>query len=1201
MVIGLLSLASLRVAGASPPDAWSMEASLGSDALAERQRFDKLQKQPFDKKHWRALEKSLGKARLAKTIRSALRATPRSLNLGILSGRATMAARDFRAAATIFSELLPRSGRQESRLFWLYVEALEAAKSWDRAINVLKERGRSLLPEESLRSLNRAYTIASRNGLHRDALEISQAIAATDPKSEKYNLQVARSAHAAGHLQTADRAFGTAAENAQGEKKIRILHEQAQAHLDVGDAQFAEKILWRLLRDPAVGREHTRQSWWNDLVKAHQHRVTSDVLADRLERWLRTVANSHESAAWKSLARSLANSGRDSEQAWREALLRSPRDPSLRPALITALETRGDIAATIVAFKASKKLSPANIQQGVDIASRLIVNGAPDSAAQIIQHIRTSAGRSPEALGTLLDFYNAQGQPHRALAVAKKIVASQKRDPDACIALGEQLFELGMRTKALKEWARIPSLVRPRHLGWARHAQVLSAHARIDRSLQTTVLAALSKALDLSPNNPNYLRLRATLEEDRRTYGRAYATWELAYHHATTPLHSRVREEARTRMIELLAGAHLKNRSQLRDRVLRAAIQDLDAGASPQARESGFFLAQFYTREDRTGLAVEVRKTLTLLYPNDGDLLMDLAGAQRRAARLSDAMDTLERVLEVDPQLRSKALMLLSELAFERGQFNRAELVASLAASDPAQAHGQSSALLALGKRYEARGNLARARSAYNSLLKINPGDTGALVSLAELQLTSGDLPDAASQFQAILKTNGPADLMLRAEHGALALAEVTNSLEDLLSIAIARTKRTTHPVDAWVLLLATLDRISPAQIEHWLSRSESEQDPSRATDLRRPLVAALSRGPIHIRSDAARHLGSLRLSDTAAALMRLGGKLAAPGDATTTLRASYLRARVSGIKAAATLDTPESIPATLEVVGHRGLIQPAPVPEIQHVALWALAKSGHPSTLVALNHQLNTSDDLAISLACLGIATHPTANRHNTELAALRSAARRSRNATVRHACSLADASLTPDHLVASLIEQLRHSDTTIAAIAAWRLGSIDLTSIPDRGLQALFQVYLGPPGVPRDAAIASLRRLFGPGPASTKFICPPGENRWASNVERWIRDLVIPTQPFPLWRPKLTILATKRLRTALELALRRSEAGTRSEISAATLARQRCPRLGSEPLEQCLHSLLAPTHASHSLQPKRENTAFFSTRAALPDNALG
>jgi hypothetical protein len=199
----------------------------------------------------------------------------------------------------------------------------------------------------------------------------------------------------------------------------------------------------------------------------------------------------------------------------------------------------------------------------------------------------------------------------------------------------------------------------------------------------------------------------------------------------------------------------------------------------------------------------------------------------------------------------------------------------------------------------------------------------------------------------------------------ALDLAEVTDSIGELLEIAVKRTKREPNADEPRDFLLATLDRVDAAQVELWLRAGTDKRDDNRVAAMRRPLVAALSRGSINNRMSAAEHLGVLRLPDTAVHLARTGANLQPPRDATQAIRQRFITARVAATQAAGELDDPESIPVLAEMVDDTRVDGP-----VRAAAFWALARSNDVSAAAPLRRRIRTSDDEGpITLSCLGLA----------------------------------------------------------------------------------------------------------------------------------------------------------------------------------------------------------------------------------------
>ncbi|MEM9599082.1 MAG: HEAT repeat domain-containing protein, partial [Acidobacteriota bacterium] len=424
-----------------------------------------------------------------------------------------------------------------------------------------------------------------------------------------------------------------------------------------------------------------------------------------------------------------------------------------------------------------------------------------------------------------------------------------------------------------------------------------------------------------------------------------------------------------------------------------------------------------------------------------------------------------------------------------------------------------------------------------------------ARLRLAELSLTLGEAEQSAAAFREILDLGGPPELLRAAGRRALDLAEASDTTGELFSLAVERTVRRPEADEPRQFLLDALDRIEPAQVERWLrhDRDRGERSAPRVEQLRRPLVVALSRGSIGTRLRAAEHLGQLSLPETALPLAKLGATLRAPRDSTATVRNAFERARMTAIDAAGHLRDPAAIPQFRDV-----LLDSSQTQGTRHAAAWALASIGGPPAAQVLSRYVETGfDPMLTSLGCLVLSRLPRDQVDDTIAYALGTAARDNGNPTVRHACAFAQAALTPDKRLDRLHATLQATDPMQAAIAAWRLGRAPRPRSTD--VQALLGRVLGPAGLARNAAIASLNTLLrdrdeGRAPNTVAALpAPTHDHVWSMAIERWLEAQVAPPTP-PLPAQALVPWAAD-----IDAALETARAGTRAERDAAT--QTRCP----------------------------------------------
>ncbi|MCX4242366.1 tetratricopeptide repeat protein [Paraliomyxa miuraensis] len=1119
--------------GAPGGDDWSLERR-NDDPKLVSQRMAKLQRNPFDQAQWRALVKAIGLPSLAARIRTAHEARPSDVALQILVARVIAAEGNPAAAAEALAELEGKTGRHGAQIFEQRIDWLEAAGDRRGATTALMVRAEASRGQARDKLLVRAFEMADRGDLSDTALQLARTLASEHPNDTGAQLRLARAAARAGQGKEADDAFERAAARSPSRDRDDLLAERARARMTTDNPGGAAELLWSLLEPAGRASRSVRAGWWDELADAHRRAGTTDLLVARLGRWV--ADHPDEAAAWRTLAQAQETAGFDPTAAWRKVLELSPRDVESHTALVEALEGKGKAELAIDEYTKLAQRHPAEIELGLELAGRLITSGERERGLELAADIEARVARKPKALLLLLDFYNLNDEGDRALDVARRVVALKPRSADARVALGEQLYQMNHVDDALDQWAMLPKLIRPAHRGWAKHAEVLSEHGRT-----TDAVSSLKMALKAEPEEPRYLRLRAMLAEEQRRPDQALGLWEQVRSLASDREDRLLRDEARTRIVELLVGGSIPKRRARLDATEHAAQTLLDAGEPrDEAIEAGRLLAELYTRQENYPAAVTVQQRLFELAPDDPDRLAELASAQRRAGQVQSALGTLEDLLAAEPTRSADTLAEMSELAFEAGDADRALDAASQAAQRDST---RVDALIHLGELHERRGDIDEARRAYREAIEADPRDARARLRLAELSLTLGDTERSAEAFREILDLGGPPELLRAAGNRALDLAEASGTTGELFDLAVRRTVDRPEADEPRQFLLEALARIDPDEVERWLreGKDDAPRSRERVEHLRRPLVVALSRGSVGTRLQAAEHLGHLGLPDTALPLAKLGASLRAPRDATTTVRSAFDRARITAIDAAGRLRDPAAIPE-LEAA----LTDPSQSQGARHAAAWALAGIGGPEVGQTLGRYVETGyDPMLTSLGCLVLGRLPR-DRVDPELArSITAAARDNASPTVRHACSFAEAALTPDTRVDRLYDQLRVTDPMHAAIAAWRLGRVAKPRATE--VQALLERYLGPAGLPRDAAAAALVALLDDTVAKPPPSLPtPTHDRvWATTVERWLRAQVAPrVEPMPTDR--LTPWAD-----SIHAALEAAAAGTRAERDAAEQAR--------------------------------------------------
>lgn len=1122
-----------QVAGAAPPgeaplaDDWGLERGAADPALVG-QRFNKLRQDPFDAKQWRALEGAIGKAGLAKKIAEAIARDPSDVALGILEARAKLGQGDARGAAQKLAALEGRAGGWRSRVLELRVRALQTAGEVASAIAALEEAAAGAKGEARAKLLLDAYTRADTAQRAADALRLAEALAVHSP-GYAADLRVARAAARAGQKAAMDDAYAKVILTARPADRTGLRQEWARGRLQAGDLNGAAHLMWGELEAGAKAQQF--EAALNLTLEAANRSGTLEAFVARAEKLM--AKNPNNADGWRALARAKSMLGEDPVMEWRKALAHDPGDPEARAALIGALEAGGESDAALTEFRELGAKNPERVQLGLDLAGRLIGNGRRAQGLQVAGEIEAAAGRSGNTLLRLLDFYNLNDEPDKALAVAQRLVKAHPRDPDARIALGEQLFQMGREVEAMREWAVLPGLIRPAHAGWARHAEILSEHRRPEAG------QSLERALKAAPRDPKYLRLRALLEQDDRVPQRALATWQQVFDLTRAPEHRLLHDEARTRIVDLLVGGNLSPFASKRQDLEKVALANLEQTKDPGlAIESGLLLAELYTREEKFAKAVSIHEKLVRLKPQDPERLAELALALRRSGRGDAAMATLEQLMALDPKRSADVLAELAELAFDTGDIDR---VLAAAARSEGAGPEHARVLVRLGELYERRGELDEAAKTYQGILARDPKDAAARLRMAELSLRRGQVREAEAGLRGILSDGGPPEVVEQAGRRALDLAEASGQSLAVLDLTLLRIRREPTDEAARELLLDTLDRCASAEVKAWLKDPAKQRTPA----LRRALVEALTRGPVGDRLRAAEQLGVLALPQTAVPLARMGAMLTPPRDATRTVREAFEQARAAAIRAAGELDDPEAVPVFSDL-----LATSDPSRESWYAAAWALARSSAPAAAGHLRRfAVPEQAELIGSLACAALARSGTPGAAGDLPRVSRLAAQVS-NLQQRRVCALAEAALTPDADVTKLYDRLHAADPTLAAIAAWRLGQVGRSSRPAGLMTALLRRFVGVPGLARDASAASLaRQMVGQdGVPSLPALPQVRKGGWEITVDRWLTSVTAPRyEPVPA-------SALEPYRTELEQAFTAAEAGTRAEAQAAE-ARRTCP----------------------------------------------
>ncbi len=1011
-----------------------------------RQRLAALHRRPFDRAQFRALERSLGRARLLARIEAKVRRAPDDPAWTILYARALVRAGRPEEAATALASVAGRTKRFEPGATLLRAEALERAGDLDGALAVL-DAGARTTPAV----LRARLALAERAGRPRAALAAARALAERVPSRAAWE-KVARLALAAGESGVMDEAFERARAHASGAARAEVDLAWSRALVRAGRPDRAAE---RAMRAAAARRGTAAR---REALGAY---VTAMRAAGRLDEAERRLADltrrdPGDVAALHLLGLVRLELGADGRTPLAAAHRLAPRDPQVRAAYVTALLEAGDLDAAHRLAAGIRIRSAADVEQILEVADRLYAAGRVDRAAALADRVAARRRRDGATMAALVDFWNVRGEEARALAVARAWAEARPRDPRALVALGEQLHALGERNEAISVWARLPKVVRPSHAGRARFAELLADHGHLYRAI-----AELRAAIQRAPEEPAYHRLMAILRERGGQDDAALGHWRVVLETARGPAGATMRREARTRIVDLLFAGRLANRRRTLDVETRRLARVLAAGDPlDEALEAGRLLAEIHARAGRHDEAVAIRRQLADLQPGDPQAIEDLARALRRAGRPDEAARVLARRPARSDVERAERDGELALLSVDAGRLEQAIARARRAAV----ATGRADPLLAVGARLEERGDLDGAARAYAAAIDAGIEAGRGRLALARVDLLRGRRDAATAALLRVAGEDAP-DSALAA--GRLLLdAGLVPPARLLSRVLDGRPRRRAGGGDAFVLELAA--RTAPLELRRVAS------DPARARALDAVLRRAIRAGAAAERSRAADLAVVLGRSDLARDLLRAAEALETPRTAPEVTRKTHAATRFRLLRAAASVGAPEEVARIAEMAAGRPRPGSAPSPR---TAAWALALAeGERGPWALLEAASARATDPVLAPACLAIVRLSGDRRIE---AAADLAAAGTRAGTYR-----------PDREVATVLCPL----AAAAARGPGRYHREDLASLrPERAartafalgvageptdevLRALLRRALGPDGIPRDAAVGALRRLFVP-----------------------------------------------------------------------------------------------------------------------------
>lgn len=818
----------------------------------------------------------------------------------------------------------------------------------------------------------------------------------------------------------------------------------------------------------------------------------------------------------------------------RKVLAREPKDVGTRLRVVRLLEVRGELELAIAEYDALIKSAPRNPDYVFRLTEALLQRGDRKRALAELSALEARSGNDEETLTALVDFYERMEEKDRALALLTRLAGSGSQDPEHVVELGSRYWEQGDKKKAAQTWQRLPRILPERAEGLLRLGEVYLEH-----DMSQEALEALAEAVKREPKQPRVRRAYAVgLERvgaaaggrdgQRLAYEEARKVWEQILRDSAAD--TNLAREARQHVVTLLSlTGQLAPRVNLLERRFAADPPDMEAGRQ---------LAEAHVRLRRYDDAERVLRRLTQLAPGNVEDLSRLERVLVLGRKLEAALETLEKLVKLDPKRAREYYQRMAGYAAELYQDDRALGYAAKAVElgpDDADGHRK------LGEMYEKRQDTARAVAEFRAAIAKNERLFAVYLELGELLVGQGQLDEADQLFRRVVRSSPDEELIYKAARLSMQLNLGRGTLEslerDLLPIALGNPERSifrrllveVYGALAYPLLHRARSGV-PAEVEE--ARAQLRKLGERAV---KPLLDALS-DPREAQQQVAITL-----------LTHVGNKDAAPSLFAYASGAADPELRARAMVAAGTLRDPRLEPKLSELLLGRGTAHLSDSDPVSIAAAWSLARLGTKSSLAPLE-KLAASDSgnlRALALIGIGRLAEPRAVPLVRKL--LRSP---DAGALPRAAAAFAAGSLGLRGEADALTELSRDADPSVRAQAILALSRLKL----EPAAAAIAETLTEPsPELGRAAARAAVSLVSG-APAVPEEVLPVPD---AGLEVRQVLDAIHP----PPHDPTQELAALAKLQPALARAAAAAadSSPARARALSEALARGRGLTLGS------------------------------------------
>ena len=565
---------------------------------------------------------------------------------------------------------------------------------------------------------------------------------------------------------------------------LPALRDLGRALLHGGKHDEAVEVLNRALR--LAGRDvGIRRELLDLLVDVHRQQGNLVLAVEKLE-----SAPSKDAQLYRKLGELYEELGRvdDALAAHKKAAQSDPRDFDARLRVIQLLSAKGEIDKAIAEYEALVRAAPQHPEYTFELCELLLRRGERERALRKLRELERRVLGDESALSQLVDFYEHIGESDAAQALLQKLAASSRRDPQPIIDLGDRYWQKGDEKRAIETWARIRHIVPDKAKALFTLAEVYLEHDKAQEAL-----AMMREALELEPRNLSYKKAYALALE------RAAASEQAA---AARKLHG----EALEVWNELLATAqndrNLAREAQMHVVLLHARLRSLEAQVTAWrasfARnddvEAGRLLAEALIRLRRLDEAKATLQKLTRLLPGDADVLLSLERVQVMGRDLEGALETLAKLVEVDPRRAREFYRRMAEYAaalYRDEDAVRYAERAVLLSPDDAEGHAQ------LGDLYRKKQDIERAIASYRTALAKNDRLFPIYFELSELLLSQGQADEADRLLRRVVRMGPDAEMVTQAARRLLQLHRLKGTLSELeqefFALAIGNPRNELH------------------------------------------------------------------------------------------------------------------------------------------------------------------------------------------------------------------------------------------------------------------------------------------------------------------------------------------------------------------------------------------------------------------------